>query len=313
MQSNFTANIMVFFYANLRICVDMVTTNGIYGVLLLVQLLAYYAYGIFLNLGVGYICWRSRMLSLFLCPLVLMNLLGALVYWNIYHTGIWVCFYVFILWQLWSDKDKLEMVVKELKTKFTYPWEYTFVKGGMAIFWLAVLVTNYYWSGAASKNNYLNDTDASAQIANFIKANNLMKCKFWITPKFNEDGNKHSNYVIAGNFAINCYFQQNIIQNLDGGNTAYAYHEYRLLPEDKYITQVQAFGPPSFILGKDTKLKYVFANPPEYIPIKEFSAASIWKDTISISHICLYMREDLTASFPQFEKIHIISESETDY
>lgn len=312
MQSNFTSNVVEFFITDLHIYIDMLPSNGIYGMLLLIQFLLTYTYGITLNLSVGYVCWLCNRFSLFICPLVLMNLLGALVYWNIYHTGVWVCFYVFILWQLWSDRNKLQNSMHEFGKKFTYRWEFVLTKWGVIIFYIAICLTNYSWSLEASKNNCLYKNDPSKQIADFIKENDLEMYSIWTTPKYSKDKDKKLDNVVTGSLAINCYFSHNVLQNLDGGNIDYAYHKYCMLPVERYANQVREFGQPDFILGHDKHLDYVFEYPEPYAPIIKFQYSNIWKNTLTSSYICLYIRKDLLPKFPQFNIIEIEKEQEED-
>jgi hypothetical protein len=303
MQSNVIKDSLEFFLANLKIYWQMISTQGVYAVLIAIQWVVSYIYGLFFNLGLGYFCWQEKMLALFLCPLLLMNLLGSLVYWNMYHTGVWACFYVFILWQLWSNKESFKAVKDSLQSKFTYHWEFLFVKGGLLIFCLAVLLTNFSWSWEASKNNFLYDTDASSAIAKFIKDNKLTNYKIWTGANFTPNATLASDNVATGAYAINCYFDNNVLQNLDGGNTNHAYHEYKLLPKEKYFEQVRKFGQPDFIIGREPKLEDVFSHPAKYIVIETFQAKTIWKNSATKFYVNMYMRKDLLKDFPQFPEI----------
>ena len=115
-----------------------------------------------------------------------MNLLGSLVYWNIYHSGVWACLYVFVLWQIWSDKNRMSEIELAIRRIFTYDKEYFFVKRGLVICLLGVLLTNFSWTWNASKNNVLYDADASGAIADFIKKNNLTEYDIWLAAKYKD-------------------------------------------------------------------------------------------------------------------------------
>lgn len=136
-----------------------------------------------------------------------------------------------------------------------------------------------------------------------IKENKLTDYKIWVAPDYKENRELSIDNVVTGTFAINCYFPHNILQNLDGGGTNYSYHEYKILPKEKYLQQVRKLGQPDFIIGEDAGIRDVFPNSPQYVPIKEFPVVTIWKNTLHDFFLYIYMREDLLGSFPQFHVI----------
>lgn len=109
--------------------------------------------------------------------------------------------------------------------------------------------------------------------------------------------------VTAGSYAVNAYFNQNILQNINGGlGEKYSYLEYRVIKKDDYIVRVRSFGPPDFVIGKPN-MNDIFVSAPIYIPIKKFSSYEIWKDSMIPKSSILYMRKDLLNVYPQFKEI----------
>lgn len=303
MQNNVSDNSILFFLANFKIYQDLFLNQGISGVLIAIHWFISYTYGAFLNIGLFYVCKKTKKLSLFLCPLLLMNLLAALVYWSIYHAGIWVCFYVFILWQLWSDKNNLNLIEACIKQKLTYKSEFLFVKTGLLLCCFGFIVTNFYWTWEASKNNVLYDTDPSEKIVEFIKSNSLTNYNIWVSANYSKNEKLSLDNVVTGPLAVNCYFPKNIFQNLDGGRINHAYHEYKILPIQIYVDSVREFGQPDFILGEEKHLDYVFSKPAKYVPIKKFAARFVWKELAKEGLLYMYAREDMLEKLPWLHRI----------
>lgn len=160
MQSSTMSKSIEFFYINLQEYLKLVPSQGFYMALVAVNWVVSYTYGVLFNLFLLYMSLKEKKALLFLTPLLLMNILGSLVYWNLYHTGIWGCFYVFIIWQLWYDKEALDAIEQAVKQKFTYPWEYIFVKACLLCCCLIIFGINLSWTWEACKTNVLHDTNA---------------------------------------------------------------------------------------------------------------------------------------------------------
>lgn len=302
-QNNFLYNNVKFFFSNFKIYREIILQQGFYGILIAFHWFVSYTYGAFLNIGLFYVCKKVKKLPLFSYPLFLMNFLAALVYWNIYHSGVWVCFYVFILWQLWSDKNNIHIIEENLKQKLTYKREFFFIKVGLMLCCLCFFFTNFLWTWQASKNDVLFDVDISRAIADYIKQNKLTDYTIWLSASYEKKKELAFENVVTGDLAVNCYFPKNIFQNLDGGMTKHAYHDYKLLPREKYVNSVKKFGQPEFVLGEDNNLDYIFFEPAKYIPIKEFKSYVIWKNTANKASLCLYAREDMLKKLTQLHRI----------
>jgi hypothetical protein len=149
----------------------------------------------------------------------------------------------------------------------------------------------------------LYDTDPSGRIATFIKENCLIDNNIWVPAIYSKNDKKSLSNVVTGPLAVNCFFSHNVFQNLDGGRTNHAYHEYKLLPIQTYLGGVRKYGQPDFIVGEDNNLGYVFPNHEKYIPVEGIKSYFVWKDSIKDTELYIYVREDMLEKLPWLHRI----------
>lgn len=300
-KDGFSFRIADYFFTIMKNDLDMIPNFGIYGILLLLQHLVSYSYGIILHITFIYFSYKEHMLCLYLVPLLSYSVLASLVFWNLYHLGILAFLCVFMLWQLYADDSVIQKVKCDFFKNFTSKHELAFVKAGLCLCFVAVVGTNLYWSGSAAIHDIYEKADVSSEIANFIKKNKLTNATIWCGANETEIANTIN--ITTGSLAVNCYFDKNVIQNLDGGYTGHAYHEYRLLKKEDYMNSVRKFGPPDFILLTLEGIDEIFGKSIEYLPIHKFSCYTIWKDGRVYGEAKLYIRADLLSKYSQFSVI----------
>ena len=269
-------------------------STGLYGVLIIIAFLLDYSYGFIFLLFLFYVSYLSGKLPLFIFPTLSYVLMVTFLFWNQYHAGILAGFYVFLLWQIYSDADNVIKIKEHFRRQFTNEQEYKIIK--IALYGVVALIlgVNIYWSAAASYLDVTTKYDISRSVATYIKENNLMERSFWIPPSYS--GN-NKEYITIGSYGINGYFDQNMIQNLDGGVRDRAYHQYQILLTDDIEPKLQALGIPDFVLAskqKDTEyVSQLFDKTIKYVPVQKFEAGSIWKTRKEHTRAFLFARSTI--------------------
>ena len=275
--------------------------TGIYGFMLLVSFLFEYVYGVFFIIFLMFICYLSRTFLLFLIPLFMYVLMVTFLHWNIYHAGILAGFFVFILWQIYADSKALLNINIYFRSKFSNMLSFRIAEGTFYCVIAIILAINLYWSYSASMLEVKNNYDISRSVAAYIKKGNLYDRVFWVPPSALD---KYGNYMMIGSYAINAYFDKNMIQDLNGGNGEISYLEYKRLVKDKVYVHLKTFGEPEFILANAEKdldfLKDIFDVRTRYLPIKKFTSGKIWKTYYEEHTVRLYIREDL---YEQYKRL----------
>lgn len=297
-----------FFLINLKKHLEVDFNMGLPGILILIQFLLSYVYGLFFIIGFAYMSYQEKMLKLFVVPMLCMSGLATYVHWNSHHIGIMACFFIFILWQLWKDKEKVDKMEISFRNSFTLASEYKAVRVGIVLCLCAIFGMNFWWSYKASLNNILYPTDFSKEISEFIKINNLTTRNIWLHTNSSDIDNNGNFYVHGGSGAINAYFDNNIFVNLNGGSK-HAYYEYKKQPKDLYDTKMKKQSVPDFFVGKPPEdLIDIYPNVPTYVPIKKFKGYVLWKDGKSTNNdnsaIVLYIRQELLNEYPQFSAVN---------
>jgi hypothetical protein len=270
--------VFAFIAETLKQYVQDLPSTGIYGVLIIIAFLLDYSYGFMFLLFLFYISYLSHKLPLFVFPTLSYVLMVTFLFWNQYHAGILAGFYVFLLWQIYSDSDNVMNIETHFQRQFTTVREYRLIK--IALYGVVALVlgVNIYWSAAASYLDVTTKYDISRSVADYIKDNNLTERTFSVPPSYSGDNKE---YITIGSYGINGYFDHNMIQNMDGGVEKRAYHQYQKLLTDEIEPKLRVLGAPDFILATEQKnTEYVselFAQTIKYVPVQEFRAGSIWK------------------------------------
>lgn len=293
-------NAFAFIADTLQHYVQDLSSTGIYGVLIIIAFLLDYSYGFIFLLFLFYISCLSHKLPLFVFSTLSYVLMVTFLLWKQYHAGILAGFYVFLLWQIYSDSNNVMNIEEHFQRQFTTTREYRLIK--IALYGVVVLIlgVNIYWSGVASYLDVTTKYDFSRSVADYIKDNNLTERSFWVTPFYSGDNEE---YITIGSFGINGYFEHNMIQNMDGGVEKRAYHQYQSLLTAEIEPKLRALGVPDFVLAakqKDTEyVSQLFAQKIKYVPVQEFRAGSIWKNRKNHFSAVLFAKETVA------EELHL--------
>ncbi len=297
-QDNFKDGSLTFFAKNVDTYCQMYPQLGIYAVLMLLSFLLSYSYGFAALLFLGYVCWRTGKLKLFLLPLFFYDLMAANLYWVNYHAGILAIFLVFILWQLCQDQPGLDHLQDHLQKQFSFSWGYAVAKTVFYVALLIIFFLNAFWSFRAAQAEIQYPFDISRELALYIKEQHLQNNTFWVKPDLERSS---SGKIIIGSYAVNGYFSKNMIQDKDGGFLPdRGYHEYRLQEKPQVIAKLKSFGPPDFVLASEDKkdldfVQEIFDRPITYLPVKTFTGYRIWKTYHLKGTVVLYARQDVAA------------------
>ena len=294
-----------FFYDNIKMYLHMFASVGFYAILMLINYLVSYFYGVLIQFSFCYITYVTGRLKLYLLPICAYALLASYVHWVPYHAGIVVAFLVFILWQLFADKSALKLLAEHLSKQFKKKREYNFCKKFVVFAVLGCMFIGISWSFTASRVDIGNSYDISRDVANFIKENKLEGYNFWT--RWYYIGHNEDN-IDAGAYAINAYFKNTIIKNDNIGNgSGPAYHQERVVAKADFLNNMRMLPQPDFLLG-EAQINEVYEHPANYVKIHNFSCVQAWKRSTSVKgDIDLYIREDLLTQFPQF---HVLEKDE---
>ena len=287
-----------FFYDNIKMYLNMFTSGSFYAILMLINYLVSYFYGVLIQFSFCYITYVAGRLKLYLLPMCSYALLASFVHWVPYHAGIVVAFLVFILWQLFADKSALKRLEEHLRKQFKKKREYNFCKNFIVFAVLGCMFIGISWSFTASRSDIENAYDISRDVSNFIKENKLEEYNFWTKWRYLGDNEKN---VYVGAYAINAYFKNTIIKNDNIGNDrGPTYNEERVVAKEEFLNNLRLLPQPDFLFG-EAQLNEVYEHPANYVKIQRFYCFQVWKDSANIKgYVNLYIREDLLAQFPQF-------------
>lgn len=281
-------------------------STGLYGVLIIIAFLLDYSYGFIFLLFLFYVSYLSGKLPLFIFPTLSYVLMVTFLFWNQYHAGILAGFYVFLLWQIYSDADNVIKIKEHFRRQFTNEQEYKIIK--IALYGVVALIlgVNIYWSAAASYLDVTTKYDISRSVAAYIKKHNLTERSFWVSPDLSGDNKE---YIAIGSYGINGYFEHNIIQDLDGGVQDRAYHQYQTLLTAKVEPKLRTLGIPDFIFCdtlEETKfVSNLFQQQVQYVPVQGFQAGMIWKNHKSEAETILFARSTVA------QELHLPEANET--
>jgi hypothetical protein len=245
-KENFKDSAVIFFVRNVHNLMQSVSESGIYGIMLLISFLLGYGYGLYFMLFLAYICCLAKCFLLFVLPLTTYILMVTFLHWNNYHAGILAGFCVFIIWQLYADKNKIDLVTNYLKSKFSSLRSFQFAQAVFYSIIAIILGINIYWSYAAARLEIANCYDISGNVANYIKKHDLSNKTFWVPPT---EVDKDGKYILIGSYAINAYFDKNMIQDMDGGVKNRGYHKYQLLNKKAVYANLYFLGKPDYIIA----------------------------------------------------------------
>ncbi len=207
--------------------------------------------------------WKTRTLSLFLLPFILIGHLFALAYANVWHEGIIFLLWVFCLWislerskdepVLASDEDDHDSYQIQLP-----PWHRMLVLLGLLI----VLAIQLEWSYKAFRNDLKSNYSAAEEVAVYLKKHAALHHTIYAT-------GFHS-------IAILPYFEKNIFSNY-GYSHQFAFWDWSLkndMVDDLECIVLQR--PEVIVLG--IKTRFVSAAPeiPGYVA-RKFTGYLYWK------------------------------------
>ncbi len=293
-----------FFFNNVKIYWNMIKDSGIYAILILVNYLLSYFYGVLIQLSFCYITYVTGKLQLYLLPISLYALLASCVYWTPHHAGIVIVFFVFILWQVFADKAAVMKLEEHLSKQFIKKNQYILFKFVVILSVVGCMFIGINWSFTSSRVDIKNSYDISRDVAYFIKANKLEPYAFWIKWRYAGDNEEN---VVCGSYAINAYFNKAIIKNENSDREKIAYHQYKVIAKEHFLKELSLLPKPAFLIGK-AQIEDVYGHNEKYVKIHCFNNVRSWKNVTNIKgKTWLYIREDLLARFPQF---HVVQNAE---
>lgn len=132
-------------------------------------------------------CWYKKTFLLFFLPCLLITILFAVKYSNVWHVGILFLLWVFVLWIGFENKETEPPILRKI------------IKISIVI----VLSVQVYWTAHAALKDYKYNYSGAYELSQYIKKNQLENKKLFVS------GWK--------SLAIMPYFEKNIFYNYNNG------------------------------------------------------------------------------------------------
>jgi len=211
---------------------------------------------------------KNRLTILYLLPLVLLSILFAIKYRNLWHQGILFLLWIFVLW-LSFEKYRNKKPAGLSKC----------VMGGVAV----VLAVQVYWCADALGYDLYHNYSAGYSVAKYIKANGLEKESIYVS------GWK--------NISILPYFSKNIFSNHNNGSN----HRFwnwsvnnvtSVGATQEVLDTIECLKPEVVIFASDHIPRKQKIELPGYKPVAFFKGYLCWKTGLSEPECYLMFRKE---------------------
>lgn len=256
-----------------------------------------------LLLAIIYLCGRrGKKRLLFFLPFALFALFSGVVYFYLQHIDVLLQFLLFWCW----------VCRKELLLHPPAPEErisrlHTAAKPALAMGVGLCLAVSVFWTVAACRNEVLYPYGFSDALAEYLQDSGLSEYGIMVRWKVDKDADGHlwdnnTNQTVNG-VALNAYFEENIVLNMNGGDPAMPYVTHRIPSGEEVASELERLrkqGLPAVALDK-VQLDVIFSEFSDrdtyfdtyYTDVLTLPEYHLWKRGWQLSKHHLYVRNDL--------------------
>jgi hypothetical protein len=196
--------------------------------------------------------WYKKTFLLFSLPCLLITILSAVKYSNVWHEGILFILWIFVLWVSFKNEYTEPPILRKI------------IKLAAVI----VLATQVYWTGHAAFKDYKYNYSGAYELSQFIKNNKLENKKLFVS------GWK--------SLAIMPYFDENVFYNYnEGAKNRYwlwsIYNRNMLGAGQEVINRIEKEQPDFAVFASDHIDIYSEIRIPGYDLIQVFEGNLYWK------------------------------------
>ena len=263
----------------------------------------------FLLLAVIYLCGRrGKKRLLFFLPFALFALFSGVVYFYLQHIDVLLQFLLFWCWVCRKELLLHPPAPEEAPSRL-YAVSKPVLAAGVGV----CLAVSLFWTVAACRNEVLYPYGFSDALAAYLEENGLAEQGIMVRWKVDQDADgtiwDNNTAQTVNGVALNAYFKENIVLNMNGGDPCMPYVTHRIPSREEVAAELERLreqGLPAVALDK-VQLDVVFSEFPAdssardayfdayYTEVLTLSEYHLWKGGWQFSEHHLYVRNDLVS------------------